>query len=261
MQIKLLLKQSLWFISHPGHFLTWGDPWTPCLASPPGIHLPLAFHWPYCLITDTIQWANLSFSPRTQLVGKTYASLWEHLDICPSLDQLHLASMTYPELPSLTSLRAWGDVEKSCSDMAYLLVSAEDEVMSDRVYGLSIVRVALFQARVSTVKEAVRQLTALVSSGPNWPYTLVWLNEGTHHTPHPKEGHLGILRKGDTNSAACGWVSQLEVCQLLSLGSEAIYHMGLNGHEVPMIASLPKLLARGTTLLGGKPTYLKVSIL
>ena len=36
--------------------------------------------------------------------------------------------------------------------------------------------------------------------------------------------------------------------------------MGLNGCETPMIALLPKLLAKGTTLLGGKTTYLKVSI-
>ena len=53
---------------------------------------------------------------------KTYASLWGCSDICPSLDELHLASMTYPGLSSLITLRAWGDAEKSCNDMAYLLV-------------------------------------------------------------------------------------------------------------------------------------------
>ena len=35
----------------------------------------------------------------------------------------------------------------------------------------------------------------------------------------------------------------------------------MNGHEAPMIVLLPKSLARGTTLIRGKPTYLKVSIL
>ena len=98
--------------------------------------------------------------------GKTYASLWGHLDICPPLYQLHLTSMTYPELSSLTSLRVWGDPEKSHSDMAYLWVSTKHEATSDRVYGLSTVWVDLFQARVPTVEEAVRQLTTLVSSGP-----------------------------------------------------------------------------------------------
>ena len=89
------------------------------------------------------------------------------------------------------------------SDMAYLLVSTEDEAMSDRVYGLSTVWVDPSQARVSTVEEVVRQLTALVSSGPNWPYALVQLNEDTCHAPLPREGHLGVLTEEDTNSATC----------------------------------------------------------
>ena len=201
------------------------------------------------------------FSQDPSQWGETYASIWGCLDICPPLDQLHLASMTYPKLSYLTSLRAWGDAEKSGSNMAYLLVSAKDEAMSGRVYGLSTVWVSPFQARVSTVEEAVRQLTALVSSGPNWPYALVRLNEDTCHVPLPREGHLGILTEGGTNSAACRRVGQLEVCQLLCSNLQVIYPTGLNGQETPMIASLPKSLARDTTLIGGKPTYLKVSIL
>ena len=43
------------------------------------------------------------------------------------------------------------------------------------------------------MEEAVRELTAWVSSGPNWPYALVQLNEDAHHAPLPKEGHLGVL--------------------------------------------------------------------
>ena len=41
---------------------------------------------------------------------------------------------------------------------------------------------------------------------------------------------------------------------------QVVYPVGLNGHEAPMIALPPKSLARGTTLLGGKPIYLKVDI-
>ena len=74
------------------------------------------------------------------------------------------------------------------NDMAYLLVSTKDEAMSDRLYDLSTMWVDLSQARVSTVEEAVRQLTALVSSGPNWPYALVQLNKDTCHVPLPREG-------------------------------------------------------------------------
>ena len=193
--------------------------------------------------------------------GKAYAYLWGHLDICPSLGQLHVAPMIYPELSSLISLRAWGDVEKSHSNIAYLLVSAKDEVMSDRVYGLSTMWVDPSQARVSTMEEMVRELTALVSSGPNWPYALVWLNKGICHVPLPKEGYLGILTEGGTNSAACRQIGQLEICQLLTSGLQVIYPMGLNRHEVPVIVSPPESLDTGTTLIGGKLTYLKVSIL
>ena len=189
-----------------------------------------------------------------------FPSIWGHLDICPLLNQFHLASIAYSELSSLTSLRAWGDVEKFHSDITYLLVSTKDEAMSDRVYGLSTIWVNPCQARVSTVEGAVRQLTALVTSGPNWPYTLVWLKGDTCHVLLPREGHLSILPEGGTNSAACRGVSWLEVCQLLSSVLQVVYPVGLNGCETPVIASPLKSLARGTNLLGAKPIYLKVSI-
>ena len=78
--------------------------------------------------------------------------------------------------------------------------------------------------------------------------------------PLPREGHLSALVEESTSSATCRGVSQLEIHQLLSLSSQVIYPVGLNGCEVPMIASPPKSLARGTNLLGGKPIYLKVDI-
>ena len=65
------------------------------------------------------------------------------------------------------------------------------------------------------MEEAVGKLTACTSSGTDWPYTLVWLHEGTCHLPLPKEGHLAILPQREVEAAPCGWISQLEVCQLL----------------------------------------------
>ena len=93
---------------------------------------------------------------------------------------------------SLTSLKAWGDMERFHSDITFLLVSTEEEATGDRMYGLSTVWVNPYQARVSTVEEAIRELTALVSSGPNWPYTLVWLNEDTCHAPLPLPTNLWL---------------------------------------------------------------------
>ena len=56
-------------------------------------------------------------------------------------------------------------------------------------------------------------------------------------------------------------VSQLEICQLLSSGLQVVYPVGLNGHEIPLITSLPESLANGTNLPGGEPIYLRVDIL
>ena len=183
------------------------------------------------------------------------------LDICPSLNQFHAASITHSKLSSLTSLKAWGDVEKFCSDVAFLLVLTKEGPARNRVYGLSMIWLNPYQARVPTMEEVAKQLTTLVSTGPDWPYTLVQLNGDTCHAPLPREGHLSALVEGDTSSATCRGVSYLEVHQVLSSSSQVIYPEGLNGCEVPMIASLPESLAKGTNLLGGEPIYLKVDIL
>ena len=129
--------------------------------------------------------------------------LWGHHDICPILEQFHVTSITLSELSSLTSLKAWGNLEKFQSNIAFLLVLTKEGAAGDRVFGLSMMWVNPYQARVSTMEEAVKQLTALISTGPDWPYALVWLNADACHAPLPKEGHLSILVKGGTSSATC----------------------------------------------------------
>ena len=131
----------------------------------------------YPLITGIMQNEQLQILlQRPQPVGEAFQSLWGCLDICPLLNQFHVASITHLELSSLTSLKAWGDVEKFGSDVTFLLVSTKEGAVGDRVYGLSTIWVNPYQARVSTVEEAVKQLTTLVSTGPDWPYALVQLN-------------------------------------------------------------------------------------
>ena len=110
------------------------------------------------------------------------------------------------------------------------------------------------------MEEAVENLTTWVSSGPNWPYTLVQLHEDTHHAPFPKEGHLGILPQRGAEMTACGRISQLEVCQLLISGLQVAYSIGLNGCEEPIIASLPESLATGVSLTRGESIYLEIDI-
>ena len=43
------------------------------------------------------------------------------------------------------------------------------------------------------MEEMVKQLTALVSARPDWPYALVQLNRDACHMPLPREEHLSTL--------------------------------------------------------------------
>ena len=77
---------------------------------------------------------------------------------------------------------------------------------------------------------------------------------------HSPRGQLSIQVMGGTGSTACRRVSQLQVCQLLSSGSQVVYPQGLNGCEVPLITSPLEPMAKRINLLSGKPIYLKVDI-
>ena len=127
-----------------------------------------------CILSSQIQHdcQYAFFSQGSGQWRKDFLSLRGCLDICPQLHQFHVTSITQSELSSLSSLKTWGNAEEFCSDITFLLVSTEEEATGDRMYGLSTVLVNPYQARVSTVGEAVGELTALASSGPIWPYGL-----------------------------------------------------------------------------------------
>ena len=177
--------------------------------------------------------------------------MWGDINIYPPLQWFHIPSLTPAELSSLTSLKAWGEKQRVCHDIAFLLVLAEEEATGDRKYGLLTIWVNPCQARAHSMEEAVGNLTTWVSSGPDWPYTLVQLHKDTCHVPLPKEGHLGILPQGGTETTACGRISKLEVCQLLVSGLQVAYPIGLNGCEEPIMPSLLESLANGISLTRG----------
>ena len=102
--------------------------------------------------------------------GKSYQSLWGYHDICPLLEQFHIAHMTQLELASLTYLNAWGDPQKFCSNVPFLLVVPKEGAVGERVYGLTMVWVQPYQARVSLIDDMAKQLTQLASTGPNRCY-------------------------------------------------------------------------------------------
>ena len=200
------------------------------------------------------------FSKDSSQWGKAYQSLRGCNNICPLLQQFNVAQVTQLELTSLTHLKAWGDAEKFCSDVTFLLVLPEEGVAGERTYGLAIMWVHPYHARISTIDGTAKQLTQLASTGPNWPYALVWLNGDTCHMPLPTKGHLSVMAEGRTSSIPYGMICQLEVHQLLSSGSQVVYTEGLNGCQVLVIMTLPEFLSNGMIMLEGKSTFLQVDL-
>ena len=135
---------------------------------------------------------------------KDMALMWGDINICPLLHWFQLSCHSQAELSSLNGPKALGEGQKFHHDITFLLVWAEQEVTGDRNYGLSTVWVNPSQARVPSMEEAVGKLTTWASSGPNWPYALVQLHEGTTHVPLPMEGHLGILHQRGWRQSPAG---------------------------------------------------------
>ena len=142
--------------------------------------------------------------------------------------------------------------------MAYLLVKVEDASEVEG-YGMALVWIRPHQARASMMVEALEILSTCTPSGPDWPYVLIQLYEGTNHVPLPKDMHLGILPQEKAESP-CGWISQLEVCQLLSTGLRVIYPVGLNGGNQSVTMDLPGLLHGGSSVTINEHPYMKIDI-
>ena len=155
------------------------------------------------------------FAGKEERCGTNMIALWGNLNICPHLNYLELPQYTPGELLSISHLKIWGDIQQPHNDMAYLLVCVEDASEAQN-YGMVIVWISAHQVWASTMEEAVGTLSVYISSGPNWPYALAQLYEGSNHTPLPKGKHLGILPQGKVEESPSGQISQLEVHQLLS---------------------------------------------
>ena len=162
------------------------------------------------------------------------------------------------ELLSISCLKVWGDTQKPWGGMAYLLVKVED-ASEVKGYGMALVWIRPHQAQASMMVEALEILSTCTSSGPDWLYILMQLYEGTNHASLPKDKHLGILPQGKVESP-CGWISQLEVCQLLSAGLRVIYLVGLNWGNQSVTIDLPGPLHSGSSVTTDEHPYMKIDI-
>ena len=199
------------------------------------------------------------FSNRAERWKRDLASLWGNFDVCPHLDCLELPGHSPAELISVSSFKVWGNTQEPHHDIAYLLVHLGDTT-EDRQYGVSLVWVNPNQTRTSTMEEVVEKLAACPSSGTNWPYALAQLYEGSGHAPLPKGKHLGILPQGKAEETSCGQISQLDICQLLSASPQVVYPSGLNGHDEPIITTLPELLSSSISIIASEHPYLEIDI-
>ena len=112
-------------------------------------------------------------------------ALWGNLNISPHLNCLELPYHTSGELLSISCLKIWGDAQEPCNNMAYFLVHTGD-ASGVKNYGMALVWISPHQVQVSTMEEAVGTLSTCISSGPDCPYVLAQLYEGSNHTPSPK---------------------------------------------------------------------------
>ena len=180
-------------------------------------------------------------------------------NICPHLNCLELPSHSPAELISVSSFKVWGNTWDPCHDMAYLLVCLGNTT-EDRQYSVSLVWVNPNQTRTSTMEEAVEKLATCPSSGTNWPYALAQLYEGSGHLPLPKGKHLGILPQGKAEETSHGQISQLNICQLLSASPQVVYPSDLNGHDEPIITTLPEPLSSSVSIIASEHPYLEIDI-
>ena len=199
------------------------------------------------------------FASKEDRWGDNIRALWGNLDICPCLDYLELPYHTSGELLSISCLKVWGDTQEPHNNMAYLLVHRGD-IWEAESYGLALVWISLHQAQASTMEEALGTLSACISSGPDWPYVLAQLSEGSNHTPLPKDKHLGILPQGKVDESPCGQISQLEVYQLLSTRPWVIYLVGLNRSNQPVTIDLPELLHSGSSITTDEHPHMRIDI-
>ena len=190
-EVKTQTRLKVLFTS--GSLLTWGKP----LDALPGIspmYSPAIYSQstisPFLLQTSHHDRVCL-FLQKVDRWRKEMALMWADINICPLLQQFQIPSLSQVELSSLNSLRVWGKRQQFHHNIAFLLVLANEEATGDRQYGLLTIWVNPSQARVPSIEEVVGKLTTWASSGPNWPYTLMWLHKGTHHAPLHQGGALG----------------------------------------------------------------------
>ena len=133
------------------------------------------------------------------------------------------------QLTALSQSGAWGDVEKSRQDMAFVLIVPSLAVRCEQVFILTTVWVHPHQAHLPTLVGVAWKLMLLANEGTNWPYAYTQMDDAMAHMPLSSEGNIGVMTKGLPSMNACSHLNQLQVQRLLQCRGQVVCPEGLNG--------------------------------
>ena len=78
---------------------------------------------------------------------------------------------------------AWGDPKKPKSDMAYLLLAPDQLVEEEKKFWLVAMWTHPCQAYLPSLDKVARKLALLISTGEDWVYAFMQLNEAPNTFP------------------------------------------------------------------------------
>ena len=121
------------------------------------------------------------------------SATWGSLDFCPKVMQFCIHIITQGQLTALSHVGAWGDVEKPCQDMAFLLIAPHLAIGCKWVFGLTAMWLHPCQAHLPTLADAAWKLLLLANEGTNWPNAYIRMNDVVAHVPLSSVGHIGVM--------------------------------------------------------------------
>ena len=135
-----------------------------------------------------------------------------------------------------------GNLKKPKSDMVYLLLMPDQVVEEERKFGLVAMWANPFQVHLPSVDEVAKTLALLITTGEDWAYAFVQLNEHSQHIPLSTTRHISAMIDSVPGWSTCGHLSHLEVHKFLQCGGKVVYPEGLNEGLEPLQVSLPRFL-------------------
>ena len=138
----------------------------------------------------------------------TTRATWGLLDFCPVVMWFQVCTIMQGQLTTLSQVGAWGDVEKPCQDMAFLLIMHSLAIRCKQIFGLTAVWMHPCQVCIPTLVEVAQKLLLLADECTNWPYGYARMNDAVAHALLSSERHIGTMTSGLLSLNSCGHLHQ-----------------------------------------------------